>query len=109
MTIFIAATFDVLPEHAADWPGITASFTQATRSEPGYLWFEWSRSLERRSEYVLLEAFRDVDAATEHVQSAHFRTAQQVMTQYLAATPRIVNTMLDQDDWSELSELRVER
>ena len=34
-------------------------FTAATRSEPGCLWFDWSRSLDDPTEYVLVEAFRD--------------------------------------------------
>lgn len=107
--IFITAKFDVLPEHADDWPRIAAPFTEATRAEPGCLWFDWSRSVDRPTEYVLVEAFRDGDAGGEHVRSEHFRAAQQELPQYLAATPRIVNFALDQDDWSELGEMRVER
>ena len=40
--IFIAAKFQVLPEHADDWPEIVGDFTAATRSEPECLWFDWS-------------------------------------------------------------------
>ena len=44
-TIFIAAKFRVLPADADRWPDITGDFTGATRTEPGCLWFDWSRSL----------------------------------------------------------------
>ena len=44
--IFITAKFSVRPEDADAWPEITRSFTEATRSEPGCLWFDWSRSLD---------------------------------------------------------------
>ena len=105
--IFITAKFRVLPEHADRWPEITADFTRATRSEPGCLWFDWSRSVDDPSEYVLVEAFRDGDAGAAHVQSAHFKQAQQTLPQHLAETPRIVNFEVAQDDWSELGELKV--
>jgi quinol monooxygenase YgiN len=42
--IFITAKFRVLPEHAVDWAEITQEFTEATRAEPGNLWFDWSCS-----------------------------------------------------------------
>ena len=82
-------------------------FTQATRSEPGCLWFDWSRSLDDPTEYVLVEAFRDGDAGGAHVQSAHFKDAQQTLPPHLAQTPKIVNFTIEQDDWSELGEMAV--
>ncbi len=105
--IFITAKFRVLPDHADDWPETTADFTRATRAEPGCLWFDWSRSVDDPSTYVLLEAFRDGDAGAAHVQSDHFRTAQQTLPPHLAETPRIVNATIEQDDWSELGEMGV--
>jgi len=56
---------------------------------------------------VLLEAFRDGDAGAAHVQSDHFRTAQQTLPPHLAETPRIINATLEQDDWSLLGEMAV--
>jgi quinol monooxygenase YgiN len=105
--IFITAKFRVLPEHADRWPEIAAEFTEATRSEPGCLWFDWSRSLADPTEYVLVEAFRDQAAGAAHVQSAHFKQAQQTLPPHLVETPRIVNFAIPQDDWSELDELAV--
>ncbi|MFY1690521.1 putative quinol monooxygenase [Plantactinospora sp. WMMB782] len=105
--IFIAAKFRVLPEYAERWPEIAADFTRATRAEPGCLWFEWARSVEEPTEYVLVEAFRDGDAGAAHVGSEHFRQAQRSLPEYLAETPRIVNTTVPQDDWSILGEMTV--
>jgi quinol monooxygenase YgiN len=105
--IFITAKFPVRPEDAADWPVISRSFTEATRAEPGCLWFEWSRSLDDPNEYVLVEAFRDDEAASAHVTSDHFRAAQRELPPHLARTPSIVNVTVPQDDWSELGELTV--
>ena len=106
--IFITAKFSVKPEHVDRWPDLSRAFTEATRAEPGCLFFDWSRSLDDPDEYVLVEAFRDGAAGGGHVQSAHFRAAQEELPQYLAATPRIVSVEVPQDDWSELGEMRVE-
>jgi quinol monooxygenase YgiN len=107
--IFITAKFRVRPEDADAWPEITRSFTAATRAEPGCLWFDWSRSLDDPTEYVLVEAFRDGEAGGAHVQSDHFKAAQRDLPPHLVETPRIVSVDLPQDDWSELGELRVDR
>ena len=105
--IFITAKFRVRPEHADNWPEITREFTEATRAEAGCLWFDWSRSVDDATEYVLVEAFRDGDAAGAHVTSEHFKQAQQTLPPHLVETPRIVNFTIPQDDWSELGELAV--
>ena len=105
--IFIAAKLRVRPEDADRWAEIARPFTEATRAEPGCLWFDWSRSLEDPTEYVLVEAFRDDAAGAAHVQSEHFRQAQRDLPPHLVETPRVVNATLPQDDWSELGELAV--
>ena len=105
--IFITAKFRVVPEQADRWPEIAAEFTKATRNESGCLWFDWSRSIEDPSEYVLVEAFRDDEAGAAHVKSGHFKQAQATLPPHLAETPRIVSTTVHQDDWSELGELAV--
>ncbi|GAA2614225.1 putative quinol monooxygenase [Streptomyces roseoviolaceus] len=105
--IFITAKFRVRPEHADRWPEITADFTRATRAEPGCLWFDWSRSVAEPTEYVLVEAFLDDEAGAAHVQSAHFKAAQQTLPPHLVETPRIVNATIPQDDWALLGEMAV--
>jgi quinol monooxygenase YgiN len=105
--IFITAKFRIKPEEADDWPVIVGPFTRATRAEPGCLWFDWSRSLDDPTEYVLVEAFRNGDAGAAHVNSAHFKQAQQDLPRHLVATPKIISQTVDQDDWSELGELAV--
>jgi quinol monooxygenase YgiN len=106
--IFITAKFLIKPEDADRWPEISKEFTEATRSEPGCLWFDWSRSLDNLNEYVLVEAFRDNDAGAAHVNSDHFRNARQTLPPHLAETPKIINTTLDQDDWNTLGEMAVD-
>jgi quinol monooxygenase YgiN len=106
--IFITAKFRIRPEDADRWPEISRAFTEATRAEPGCMWFDWSRSLDDPTEYVLVEAFRDGEAGAAHVTSDHFKTAQRTLPAHLASTPRIINATIPQDDWSELGELAVD-
>ena len=105
--IFITAKFRIRPEDADRWPEIAREFTEATRSEPGCLFFDWSRSLDDPNECVLVEAFLDAEAGRVHVQSDHFKKAQETLPPHLAETPRVVNFDLPQDDWSQLGELAV--
>lgn len=106
--IVITAKFRPRPEHADRWPSLAAAFTDATRAEPGCLWFQWSRSVDDPGEYILIEAFRDGNAGADHVQSDHFRNARAELPQYLESTPLIINTTADGHGWSELGELAVE-
>ena len=103
--IFIVVKFQVKPEKAEEWPQITKEFTEATRAEPGNKWFDWSRSVDNPNHYVLIEAFRDGEAGSEHVNSDHFAKAMATHGEYAASRPKIISYELDQDDWSELGEL----
>lgn len=105
--IFITARFRVRPADADRWPDIVADFTAATRAEPGCLWFDWSRSVEDPTEYLLVEAFADDAAGAAHVGSEHFATARRTLPEHLAETPRIINVTVPQDGWSTLGELAV--
>jgi quinol monooxygenase YgiN len=105
--IFITAKFRIDPMDADAWPEISAAFSTATRAEPGCLWFDWSRTVDDPSEYVLVEAFRDGDAAAAHVASAHFKAAQQELPRHLVETPRIINMTVPGEEWSELGEMQV--
>ena len=104
--IFIVVKFSVLPAHAETWLERVAPFTKATRAEPGNVFFDWSRSVDDPSEFVLVEAFRDSAAGEAHVASAHFAAAMAAMPWALAATPKIVNVELDQADWGLMGELQ---
>ena len=104
--IFICAKWQVKPENADQWLDLTKDFTEATRAEPGNLFFDWSRSVDDTNEFVLIEAFLD-DAAEAHVTAPHFKQAQADLPQYLQATPKIVNFVVPGTEWSELGEMEV--
>ncbi|MBA3797705.1 MAG: antibiotic biosynthesis monooxygenase [Geodermatophilaceae bacterium] len=103
--IFIVVKFSVRPEASADWLTLVDDFTQATRAEEGNLFFEWSRSVDKPDEFVLVEAFRDAQAGGAHVASEHFKTAMSWMPDVVASKPEIVNVEVPQDGWGEMGEV----
>lgn len=105
--IFIVVKFNVKPEWSDRWVDLTREFTEATRAEPGNLWFDWSRSIENPNEFVLVEAFED-DAAGDHVNSAHFQKAIQEMPQALVETPQIISEKIAATGWNRMGEMTVE-
>ncbi|MDJ0315632.1 MULTISPECIES: putative quinol monooxygenase [Arthrobacter] len=104
---FIVVKFQVLPESAEQFMGLVGDYTESTRAEPGNLWFDWSRSVEDPNEFVLIEAFRDDDAASSHVSSAHFKAGLETMRPVLVATPKIVSRKVDGSDWDTMGELQI--
>lgn len=105
--IFIVVKFKVRPEFQDRWIQITREFTEATRSEPGNLWFEWSHSTSDPAQFVLVEAFRDGAAGAEHVGSEHFRQGLEAMRPALQETPHIINTEIPGVEWSRMGELEI--
>jgi quinol monooxygenase YgiN len=106
--IFIVVKFTVRPESRDVWLERTHSFTEATRNEPGNLWFEWSVSVDDPNRFVLVEAFRDAEAAVAHVSADHFKEAMRLLPTMLAAVPDIINVEVPGTEWSKLAEMAVE-
>ncbi|MEC3893869.1 MULTISPECIES: putative quinol monooxygenase [Nocardiopsis] len=105
--ILIVVKFRVKPEVGDGFLDAVADFTAATRAEPGNLWFEWSRSVERENEFVLIEAFKD-DAAEAHVNSDHFRDGLAAMKPLLTETPLIVSRLVEGEGWDRMGELTID-
>ncbi|MGQ2911062.1 MULTISPECIES: putative quinol monooxygenase [unclassified Aeromicrobium] len=105
--ILIVVKFAVRPEHAETFPEAVGPFTEATRAEPGNLFFEWSRSLEDEHTYVLVEGFED-DAAEAHVSSDHFAAGLEAMRPLLVSTPQIISHQVPVDGWGPMGELQID-
>ena len=103
--IFIVVKFTIRPERSDEWLSLVDDFTQATRAEPGNIFFEWSRSVDDPHQFVLVEAFQD-DAAGAHVNSEHFKTAMGWMPDVVASTPDIVSVQgVDGTGWGKMAEV----
>lgn len=104
--IFIVVKFTARPEHSDRWLSEVAEFTEATRAEPGNIFFEWSTSVETPHQFVLVEAFQD-DAAEAHVTSDHFKEAVNRMSDLVASTPEIISVQgVPGEGWSEMGEVK---
>ena len=104
---FIVVKFQTKPDYTDRFMELVTPFTEATRKEPGNLWFDWSRSVEDPSEFVLVEAFLDDDAAGRHVNSEHFKAGLEAMRPALVATPKIISRKVEGDSWGEMGELQI--
>lgn len=106
--ILIVVKWTVKPEFRDTFLDEVTEFTEATRAEPGNLWFDWSRSVDNPDEFVLVEAFEEGDAPAEHVNSEHFKKAQRDLPRLLATTPDVINVQAEGSEWSQLGEMAVE-
>ena len=103
--IFIVLKWTIKPERSGEWLTLVDEFTQATRSEPGNLFFEWSRSVDSPHKFVLVEGFQD-DAGAAHVNSDHFKAAMAWMPDVVAESPEIINVQVPGDGWSRMAEIK---
>ncbi|GHC68022.1 antibiotic biosynthesis monooxygenase [Streptomyces sp. SCA3-4] len=103
--IFIVVKFTVRPERSEEWLDLVQDFTQATRDEPGNVFYEWSRSVDNPHQFVLVEAFASAEAGEVHVNSEHFKTAMAWMPDVIAETPQIINVEVPGTGWSAMAEL----
>jgi quinol monooxygenase YgiN len=101
--IFIVTKNKVRRKYADDWVSLVNDFITATRAEPGNLFFDYYRSVDDPTVYLLVEAFADRAAGEAHVSSEHFAQASVVLSELLAAVPEIINVEVP-DGWSTVSE-----
>lgn len=104
--IFIAAKFTIRPDRSEDWISLVEDFTAATREEPGNIFFEWSRSVDKSNQFVLVEAFESSDAGGAHVNSDHFKAAMTWIPDVIAETPEIIYVEAPGDGWARMAELQ---
>ena len=106
--ILIVVKQPVKHELVDDFPNLVAEFTEATRAEPGNISFDWYRSPEVPDLWVLVEVFRDDEAAKAHVESAHFKRATELLPKVLAGVPDIIHANIPGDGWSKMAEVQVD-
>ena len=104
---FIVVKYRVKPESVDAWPEIVREFTEATRAEPGNIFFDWSKSLEADNEYVLVEAFTN-EGAAPHVNSDHFARGLEAMRPHLLETPKIISRQIEGEGWEPMGELQID-
>ena len=104
--IFIVVKWTIKPERSGEWLSLVDDFTQATRNEPGNIFFEWSKSVDNPDQFVLVEAFQD-DAAAAHVNSGHFKEFVGWAPTAVASTPQIISVQgVPGAGWGEMAEIK---
>jgi quinol monooxygenase YgiN len=102
--IFIVVKWTIRPERSGEFLDLVADFTSGTRSEPGNLFFDWSRSVDNPHQFVLVEGFRD-GAGEAHVTSDHFKAAMSWMPDVIAEKPEIINVEVPGEGFGRMAEL----
>ncbi|AIG63878.1 antibiotic biosynthesis monooxygenase [Corynebacterium atypicum] len=106
--ILINVKFRPKPEYVENFREKVEEFTAATRAEEGNIFFDWFRNTDDPNEYILVEAFQD-DAAEAHVNSPHFKAAEDYFPTLLTQTPEIINTLIEgKTEWDAMAEFRVD-
>jgi len=103
--IFIVVKFTVRSDRSEDWLSLIEDFTMATLQEPGNISFEWSSSVDKPHQFVLVEAFESREAGDVHVNSDHFKAAMAWIPDVISETPEIVNVEVPGDGWATMAEL----
>ena len=105
---FIVVKFQVKHEFTDSFMDRVAEFTRTTRAEESNLFFDWSTSVEDPIEFVLVEGFRDDEAAATHVNGPHFAAGLEAMRPALVSTPKIISRKVDGQGWDEMGELKID-
>lgn len=74
----------VRPERAADFLAATLVNAQASLGEPGVLRFDVIQNNDDPDHVVLVEVYRDADAAAAHKQAPHYATWRDAVATMMA-------------------------
>ena len=103
--IFIVVKQSVRSKFADDWVDLVDEFTTATRAEPGNICFEWYRSVEDPTVYLLVEAFR-TKRQVRPTSNRSISRPRAPSARWLAAVPEIVHVEAPGDGWAPMGEVQ---
>ena len=94
----------VRPGRAADFLAATLVNARASLAEPGVLRFDVIQDNDDPDHVVLVEVYRDADAAAAHKQEPHYATWRDTVADMMAgpraSTKFSVIFPADRDDWA---------
>lgn len=92
----------VQPDHLDAFLAATEANAAASRSEPGILRFDVLTDRTDPNHVVLVEVYRDAQAAAAHKETAHYATWRDTVAPMMARPrvgTRFVNTSPGDDSW----------
>lgn len=105
--IFIVVKTKLKPGYADAFLEAGRPFQDATRQEPGNLWYDKYRSVDDPDTIVTVEAFVDEAAGEAHVNSAHFQESMDgPSTRHMVdGVPDILHIKLpEKTGWDKMAE-----
>jgi (4S)-4-hydroxy-5-phosphonooxypentane-2,3-dione isomerase len=100
--LIVHVDVSVLPDRVDDFLAATESNASASRLEPGVVRFDVLRDRDDTSRIVLVEIYRDEDAAAAHKTTAHYANWRDAVAPMMARprqSTRFVNISPDDADW----------
>lgn len=88
--ILITVKFPIREDRLEDWQDLSAYYAEAVNSEPGCVFFEFSRSVTEPNTFVCIEGFRDAEAGAEHMRQSHVSRFMAEMPDIVSAQPQII-------------------
>lgn len=92
----------VVPEHVEAFLAATEPNAQGSREEPGVVRFDVIQDRADPAHVVLVEIYRDEDAATAHKDTAHYQTWRDTVAPMMARprqATRYLNVSPDDAGW----------
>ncbi len=103
--IYITVKKKLEPGTADAYLAASQAYTDATRAEPGNMFYEHYRSVDDPDTILTIEAFVDKAAGEAHVATDHFQNGVEGdAKQYIAERPDIMYIDVDRDGWDKMSE-----
>ncbi|GAB3665135.1 putative quinol monooxygenase [Nocardioides korecus] len=104
--IYITVKKKLKPGTAEAYLAASQAYTDATRAEPGNMFYEHFVSVDDPDTILTIEAFTDKAAGEAHVNTDHFQNGVDGdAKQYIAERPDIMYIdAADRDGWDKMSE-----
>lgn len=95
--LHIVAQSTTAPENADDYGHVLQRLAEATRTEPGCVFFDVFRSLEQPGHFVTLEGYADGAALTAHQAADHFQqiVLEELVPLMISGDARVYGTPID--------------